>query len=294
MIKKIGMAILFYINLASGLSAREPAQYYKGRADYHLHRGEISKAILDYQRALRQSPHFPECHYQLGKIYMKTGQFTFAIRSFRRVVLMYRVLVEKSMLLEAYLALAKAHHKLGRIKNAIHNKDDVIMMDYVDKVISSFKPGGVFNPRIKSRRAPLFRINRFYYLAKAYFIRGRFSRDHRQKERYYKDYQTCLKYLKYDLENYFPKTVMETKRGDFVQQLLKLKQSNPGQWSRARPLVINISICFYYLWENNRHRGNYTTARNYKQWALQLNPTVFSMKLDRPYFDVFKAKKNRR
>ena len=286
-------AILIFLLLTTGLHAAEPAQYYKGRADYHLHRGEISKAILDYQRALRITPNFPECHYQLGRIYMKTGQFTFAIRSFHRVIALRGVLVEKSMLLETYLALAKAHHRLGRIKNAIHNKDDVIMMDYVNKIIASFKPGGIFNPVKKSKRAPLYKVNRFYYLAKAFFIRGRFSRDHRQKEQYYKDYQACLKYLKYDLENYFPKTVMETKRGDFVQQLLRLKQTKPGQWGRARPLILNISICFYYLWENNYHRGNYATARNYKNWALRLNPSVFNMQLDRPYFDVFKTRKSR-
>ena len=288
MIKKTVVTACLCMTLM--LAASEPAQYYKARGDYHLHRHELSKAILDYQRALRISPSFPECHFQLGQIYLKTGQLTFAIRSYRRALKQRAFMVEKNMILESYLALARAHHKLGRIKNEINNKDDVIMMDYINKIIDAFKTGGIFNPLKKEKRLSLFAVNKFYYLAKAFFIRGRYSRDHRQNIQYYRDYQLCIKYLKYDLENYFPKIVMATKRGEFIAQLLNLKNNHPYAWKRAHPIIINISICFYYLWENNRHRGNYTTAKNYKKWALNLNPSVFSLQLDRPYFDVFRKK----
>jgi len=284
--------LFLFIFSATSICGKEPAQYYKAQGDYFLHKKELSRAILAYHRALRITAEFPECYFQLAKIYLKTGQHTSAIRNYKRVIALRHRLVEKQMLLDTYLALAKAHHRLGKLKKAIYNKDDVIMMYYINKVIDAFKSDATFiTSSVRKRKNRLFSVNRFYYLAKAYFIRGRYRRDHKQSIRYHEDYLLCLKYLKYDMENYFPQTIFEIKRDNFIKQLLKLKQKHPGQWKRAAPLIYNISVCLYFLWENNHHRGNHSTARNYKNWALALNPHVFNLNLDEEYFDVFRAKK---
>jgi len=73
----------------------------------------ISRMIGDYQRALRDSPHSPDLHFQLGLAYKQADLDDLAVQSFQRVCEL------EPTFADAHWELGAAHHRLGQAQQAI-------------------------------------------------------------------------------------------------------------------------------------------------------------------------------
>lgn len=100
--------LVFLVSCGRDISSDE----YLGRALEYIDSGDNGAAIIELKNALVQEPGNPEARFQLGLVYLKTGNFLLANREFNRAV------KEGMATHEVYLNMARSALRLQLVKDA--------------------------------------------------------------------------------------------------------------------------------------------------------------------------------
>jgi putative PEP-CTERM system TPR-repeat lipoprotein len=100
--------LVFLVSCGRDMSSDE----YLGRALEYIDSGDSKAAIIELKNALVQEPGNPEARFQLGLVYLKTGNFLLANREFNRAV------KEGMGTHEVYLNLTRSALRLQLLKEA--------------------------------------------------------------------------------------------------------------------------------------------------------------------------------
>jgi len=213
--------------------------YQKAMGDFHLRRNEISKAVKNYQLALKLNPKNIECHYKLGKIYIEQRLFSYAAEKFKMVIDKKEFLKNKGMILDSWINLANLYFLKGKtlIGKTRKNIYFVYVKIFLEKIIKSFKKGEYFQSNLKR-----FKINKDYYLSKAYYILGRYYRDQNRPSRYINSFKKAIKHYN------------------------RLKQIRNNTYKIAFRKI----DCYYILWEYYTDKKNNILSKRYNDLINQV------------------------
>lgn len=261
------ICLLLLLSVLVPLAAEEPAIYYKGRGDYLYSLKQYAPAIIAYQKALTLDPGLLECHFKLGKIYQIQKHFSFAINEFSKLLDKKKIasLINRHLVLDSCFELARTHRILCAMQadKTLKQTHMYRMQQYLSIVTNAFK-----DPFF-SKQTTHYKINKHYYLYKAYFILGGLARDLKQ-----------------------PLTPSL-----FLQARIHLFDLVPGYTQQAKYKYLQkaayslikqrIAECDYYLWEYYHQRKNTKLAAFYREKALNLDPKIFKRGLAKPMFPDF-------
>ena len=94
----IGKDARFTLNMGAG---------YNHLGSYYSQQGQLDKALIQFEKALRLEPYRPEAHYNLANIYYRMGELERALRGYREAVR------RNPFYDSAHLAIALVYEKMG-------------------------------------------------------------------------------------------------------------------------------------------------------------------------------------
>jgi tetratricopeptide (TPR) repeat protein len=247
--------ILASLQVSMLYASQEPAIALMARGDYQYQAGEHAAAIISFQQALKSDPELVECHYKLGKIYFGQQAWQFALYHYETLVRQTKTLTYVNLHLDALFELAHTHYKIGESVDPGSDKNPhlVKMQENLRDVIRSFEPGGL----VKSLESPYVKINKDYYLARAWYILARIYEDKNRDQEYPQYYQNAIRYLKPLREN-------QTRAENIVR------------------VAFRESECLYALYRHHRRIKEYSKAdvQADKAKAIQKNLLAKAARLE--------------
>jgi tetratricopeptide (TPR) repeat protein len=125
--KRLAVAVtVLVVVVAFRLSLPYIARLYNERAARQVEGGDVSAALLSYQRALSLNPDYPEAHYNLATIYEQLQKYDEAITEYQTAVRL------DSRLQRAQSALARLYLRRGK------DEDLVNALEILDREIAQF------------------------------------------------------------------------------------------------------------------------------------------------------------
>jgi tetratricopeptide (TPR) repeat protein len=136
---------------------QKKAPIYKARGDYFRNNGQYGEAIVEYEKAIKADPHYPEAHLEMGKIYIDKKIYEYALKeyslAYKGINLMYDNQDKYELykgLLDVYAYNAYVSPMINRQKQAENINSGISL---VKEALGDYPQDEYFN----------YQAGRFYY-----------------------------------------------------------------------------------------------------------------------------------